>query len=201
MKYLLAFALALTACAQKPTTTSTASNTSFVSPLLPDGELRGFVQDMFTHCNAKLSPVKSELLRNQIARIVSERIEGLPAQQQFVFMLCRESTFDNARTSPVGAKGIAQLMPQYAPGFAKLCGFSGLEKDEINDVETNITLGACFFNSLVKQIKNVPLASAAYNAGAASSSVKNLKAGGSAVHETANYVASLAVMRAEMGKQ
>lgn len=202
MKLLLAFLLVATSCTPTTETVAPPSATAMrPTPLLPDASTREFVGQMFGRCNAKLSPVKAELLRNQIARIVTERIETKAAQEQFVFMLCIESGFNNNAASPVGAKGIAQLMPQYAQGFATQCGLGELGKDDINDVETNITLGACFFNSLVKQIKNVPLASAAYNAGLASGSVKNLKAGGSAVNETANYVAKLAVMQAERAKE
>lgn len=202
---LLAFLLVATSCTPKAETVTppTASEPTLLrpSPLLPDASMRDFVAQMFVRCNAKHSEAKTILLRNQIARIVSQRIEGREAQQAFVFMLCIESKFTQSAKSPVGATGIAQLMPQYAQGFANTCGLGNIDASDIQDVETNLHLGACFFNSLVKQSGNIMLAAASYNAGASSSSVKNLKALGSPVHETAAYVAKVALLQAERGGQ
>ncbi len=167
------------------------------TPLVPNAEMKDFVTGIMTRCRADLSPARAEILRDQITRIAVKRIEGKEAQQAFVFILCIESKYNQAAKSPVGAVGMAQLMPKFAGDFAKKCGLGELRPDDINDSEINLHLGACFFNSLVKDTGNIFLAAAAYNAGAASSSVKNLKVLGNPVHETAAYVAKVAFLKAE----
>lgn len=171
------------------------------TPLVVDAEMKDFVSGIMTRCRADLSPARAEILRDQITRIAVKRIEGKEAQQAFIFILCIESKYNQAAKSPVGAVGMAQLMPKYAPDFAKHCGLGELRPDDINDSEINLHLGACFFNSLVKETGNVYLAAAAYNSGLASSSVKNLKALGAPVPETAAYVAKVAYLKADSEKK
>lgn len=172
-------------------------------PLPPydDTADREFVAEMMFRCRADLSPGKTEILRNQIARIARKRIEGRDAQQAFVYILCIESRYNQAAKSSVGAVGIAQVMPKYTADFAKDCGLGEIKPEDALDTEMNLTLGACFFNKLVKETGNVYLASAAYNAGASSNSVKNLKALSAGAPETMAYVAKIAILKEENAKK
>jgi hypothetical protein len=159
-----------------------------------------FITDMMTRCGAGLSAAKTAILRDQILRVIHTRVEGVEAQQAFVYILCIESKYQQKARSPVGAVGIAQIMPKFANDFAKMCALGDIQPDDIQDTEVNLHLGACLFNKLVKDSGNIFLAAAMYNAGAASSSVKNLKALVNPVHETAGYIAKVAYLKAEMEK-
>lgn len=79
----------------------------------------------------------------------------------------QESSFDRAATSPVGARGMMQLMPGTARETA---GKSGLPYDLArltSDPTYNIELGTSYFSTLLDQWGgNAVLAVASYNAGA-----------------------------------
>lgn len=61
-------------------------------------------------------------------------------------------------TSPKGARGVMQLMPQYAKDF-------GIDKKDLTDPEKNIDAGTRLLAKLFNQYKDPKLALAAYNAG------------------------------------
>lgn len=176
------------------------TNTELVAPeASADDTLttREFTVKLMKRCNAKLSEARTEVLLDQLVRVVHQRFDNTDDRQAFLMLLCIESAFNQEAKSPVGALGIAQLMPQYAQGFAKLCGYGTLDAKDIQDTEVNLHLGACLFKDLLKVTGNTYLAAASYNAGGASASVKNLKDLKAAVPETANYVAKLAILKGE----
>lgn len=93
-------------------------------------------------------------------------------QQLFHRVLEQESnhsqmdTEGNPLQSPVGAVGIAQVMPSTAPKAAKLAGLPWDEHAYYTDPEYNKALGAAYLNDLLKMFNGNPaLAVAAYNAG------------------------------------
>jgi len=72
---------------------------------------------------------------------------------------------DEPTTSPAGALGIAQIMPETGPEAAK---FAGLEWDENrfkNDAEYNAALGLAYVNKMRERFGSNELALMAYNAG------------------------------------
>jgi soluble lytic murein transglycosylase len=76
-----------------------------------------------------------------------------------------ESHFNPQATSPVGARGLMQLMPQTASGIAKELGES-FSPDKLYDPETNIRFGCHYLGGLEDKYyhdPNVPLI--AYNGG------------------------------------
>ena len=159
-----------------------------------------YVDRVMSACNVTvLSPARRSILANQITRIAESSIKGRQEQEAFVLLLCIESKFDQRAKSPVGASGLAQVMPQFADGFGKQCGYEGLKGDDLQDSEVNLLIGACVFTHLVKQFDSIPIALAAYNAGAASSSVKNLKALTPGSAETTAYLAKHYVLRERVG--
>lgn len=86
--------------------------------------------------------------------------------EYFVYaVIAAESSFDPEAESPVGAKGLMQLMPSTAEW---LIGKYKLEADSENlfDADNNILLGCCYLAYLNKCFDNNPqLVLAAYNGG------------------------------------
>ena len=85
-------------------------------------------------------------------------------------------------------------MPAYFVEFAKDCGLK-VNKDDIYDVDLNLTVGSCHFNNLLKQHKNIFVALAAYNAGSGSKTVKNVKNLENINTETSNYLSKFAYIQ------
>jgi soluble lytic murein transglycosylase len=81
-------------------------------------------------------------------------------------LIRQESSFDPGAVSPVGARGLMQLMPATAASIGKKLGQVPTLQALTADPGLNITLGTTFLRSLLEQFGNsVPLAVAAYNAG------------------------------------
>jgi GH24 family phage-related lysozyme (muramidase) len=68
-------------------------------------------------------------------------------------------------TSPKGALGIAQIMPDTAPEAAKLAGLEYNADRLRNDADYNKALGKAYYNEQLRQFGTPELALAAYNAG------------------------------------
>lgn len=99
------------------------------------------------------------------AVIAKSRAIGLdPA---YVYGLIRqESRFIMDARSHVGASGLMQVMPATARWTARKIGLSGFTPDQINDRDTNITIGTAYLKLALDDLDgSMPLAAAAYNAG------------------------------------
>lgn len=78
----------------------------------------------------------------------------------------QESSFDRTAMSPVGARGMMQLMPATARETAGKLGMSYDQSRLTSDPQYNIMLGSKYFSDLMNNYGNyAPLAVAAYNAG------------------------------------
>jgi len=84
-----------------------------------------------------------------------------------VFAIIRaESKYEDAAESPVGAKGLMQIMPETAQWIAKQRGMGALEPDSLHDPQVNISLGCWYLADLSREFDGrLPLVIAAYNAG------------------------------------
>ncbi len=81
-------------------------------------------------------------------------------------LIRQESRFILNAKSHVGASGLMQLMPATAQWVANKIGLQGFASHQVNDIQTNITLGANYLNIVLKGLDNSQtLASAGYNAG------------------------------------
>lgn len=83
-----------------------------------------------------------------------------------VFAIIRaESKYQTNAESPVGARGLMQIMPETAAWIAEQQNIEDFKIDDLHNPEVNIRLGTWYLASLTKEYKEVPLIIAAYNAG------------------------------------
>jgi len=99
---------------------------------------------------------------DQIQR--SARETGLPAHL-IAGIIRQESAFDPRAVSPVGARGLMQLMPQTAREVSRELGVQ-YYPERLYDPDLCIRLGALYFKELLDRFDgNVELALASYNGG------------------------------------
>jgi soluble lytic murein transglycosylase len=90
---------------------------------------------------------------------------GLPAALA-LGIIRQESSFDGTTVSPVGARGLMQLMPATAAQVAQTVGLRGALPSLTADTALNVRLGTAYLHGLMDQYDGcTPLAVAAYNAG------------------------------------
>ncbi len=100
---------------------------------------------------------------NQVRRYASaQRID--PA---YVYgIIRRESAFDERARSPVGARGLMQLMPATARRVARQLKERWRSATVLENADTNVRYGTAYFRSLLEDLGgHFVLATAAYNAG------------------------------------
>lgn len=85
----------------------------------------------------------------------------------YVFAIIRtESLFNPTARSPVGARGLMQLMPGTAAHLARSMGQSSPSAHALNDPATNVGFGARYLHDMMADWSgNIALATASYNAG------------------------------------
>lgn len=86
---------------------------------------------------------------------------------EFIWGIMRtESSFRFDVVSPVGAKGLMQLMPNTAKQVARLIGDETFNERRLSDPDLNLRLGTKYLQRLLSKFGgSVPLAAASYNAG------------------------------------
>lgn len=80
-------------------------------------------------------------------------------------MIHTESNFKKGAESSAGAKGLMQLTESTAKWIAKSMGDTDFKVDDLYDPETNIKMGAWYFDNLRTEFGTTELVLAAYNAG------------------------------------
>jgi soluble lytic murein transglycosylase len=99
--------------------------------------------------------------------ILQPTVQNLGLDRAWVYGLIRqESRFVTDARSGVGASGLMQVMPSTGQYVAKKIGLTDFVHSMLNDLRTNILLGANYMNMVLANADgSQPLASAAYNAG------------------------------------
>jgi soluble lytic murein transglycosylase len=80
-------------------------------------------------------------------------------------LIRQESNFNPMATSPVGARGLMQLMPAVGKAVAESKGIGPWDPNLLYEPATNIKLGTAHLNGLVRKYPEVVKVLAAYNAG------------------------------------
>jgi soluble lytic murein transglycosylase len=98
---------------------------------------------------------------------VVAKSEAIGLDPAYVYGLIRqESRFIMDARSGVGASGLMQVMPATARWTARKIGLSGFTPGQINDRDTNITIGTNYLKLALDDFDgSMALAAAAYNAG------------------------------------
>jgi soluble lytic murein transglycosylase len=98
---------------------------------------------------------------------VTRRSKSIDLDPAYVYGLIRqESRFIMDARSGVGASGLMQVMPATARWTARKIGLEGFTPDQINDRDTNITIGTSYLKLALDDLGgSLPMAAAAYNAG------------------------------------
>ncbi|WP_205609730.1 lytic transglycosylase domain-containing protein [Noviherbaspirillum galbum] len=99
--------------------------------------------------------------------IMTQATSKLGLDMAWVYGLIRqESRFVQNARSHVGASGLMQVMPATAQFVARKIGLSGYSQAQMNETQTNITLGTNYLNMVLNDLDgSQALATAAYNAG------------------------------------
>ena len=98
---------------------------------------------------------------------VLKRSRDIGLDPAYVYGLIRqESRFVMDARSGVGASGLMQIMPATARETARHIGLSGFNASQINDRDTNITIGTAYLKRALDDFGgSMAMAAAAYNAG------------------------------------
>ncbi len=80
-------------------------------------------------------------------------------------LMREESALNPYALSPVGARGLTQLMPRTARQIARSIGLKRYSTSRLWDPATNIRLGGVYLGRMLKTFGHPGLAAAAYNAG------------------------------------
>lgn len=115
---------------------------------------------------AKKGLQKNIILMDHAFPTILQRMRSVTIEWALVHALIRqESAFDYAALSPVGARGLMQLMPATAAETARKNGIS-LGKDGLSNPDKNVQLGSAYLKQLLNRYDgSYPLALAAYNGG------------------------------------
>jgi soluble lytic murein transglycosylase len=99
--------------------------------------------------------------------VMEATTQALGMDKAWVYGLIRqESRFILSARSNVGASGLMQLMPATARYVANKIGMGNFSHGQVNDVGTNIVLGANYLSMVLNNLDgSQALATAAYNAG------------------------------------
>lgn len=100
-------------------------------------------------------------------KIVAKACSAQQIPEEWVWGIMRaESLYKTDVISPVGAKGLMQLMPMTSKNLAKLGDIKDFKIDDLLEPQVNIPLGAQYLSRLGRQFHgNLSLVAASYNAG------------------------------------
>lgn len=164
--------------------------------------LEQFVDYVFDECaSRKMSPAMREVNKKRLLRYVNDgRLKGLE-KYDYIAIPCIETGMGSIKhaVSSAGALGFAQLMPATARMEAKIMGIGEFVDSDLQDPDLNLDISVNHYARLISLV-GPELAAAAYNAGSASTAVKELDAMRPIKNsETAGYVSvAYVIIRKQM---
>lgn len=142
--------------------------------VLPDATELGLLVDMarlYGEQDLSMRVVRAGAMRNLILPVrgypvrVAPQGYGLPEPAFTLAITRQESGFDPLVRSPVGARGMMQLMPGTAQAVARRIGVS-YSAGAMDDPGTNMRLGASYLGQITDELGgSYAMAAAGYNAG------------------------------------
>ena len=175
----------------KPKTELTGLSSNITQTKSDDDPILGaHILQTMAIVQAKLSPVKRQILAQQLISIAHNMFVALESMKAWITILAIESRFDSEAVSEAGAVGIGQIMPQFFVGNGRICGMMGLQPEDIKDPVINATVSACLFRYLLESVPdgNVTLALVAYNSGLYSDATKGVQKLTAINKESSNYI-------------
>lgn len=98
--------------------------------------------------------------------IVYEVANEYNVDPYLIFAIIRvESKYQPQAQSPVGARGLMQIMPETARWIAKENNIDNFNIEDLHDPNINIRFGSWYIANLFEEYQEIPIAIAAYNAG------------------------------------
>lgn len=115
----------------------------------------------------KAKPLWSQAYPEAYKASVTDAAKNFGIPPEYVWSIMRaESQYKFDVISPVGAKGLMQLMPQTGAHLARILGQKEFNESKLFDPSVNILLGTKYLSRLATKFENaLPLIAAAYNAG------------------------------------
>lgn len=210
MKISQAFLLMLlSSCNPVKTTTEAQSTPSLTSsPTVKDltisdqeqrQEIGNYAIIMMKMVETKLSRTAQNVIAKSIVNTSMEIFSSQEERKQFVVLIGIESKFNPKASSASGAVGLTQLIPKYAKEFGSKCGMDDVTREDLDNHDINLLIGACRFKALLDTLNsNVALALVAYNAGQNSNQLKQLKSLNNITNiETSSYIAKYTFLRSK----
>ena len=116
---------------------------------------------------SKEATKKGLFLTAQSYPVITDRLQGIDLEWALIHALIRqESVFDTKAKSPVGARGLMQLMPATAKETARKIGVQHRTSWLTTRPQHNIRLGSRYLTDMVRRFDgSYMMAAAAYNAG------------------------------------
>ena len=116
---------------------------------------------------SKEATKKGLFLTAQSYPVISKQLAGIDLEWALIHALIRqESVFDTKAKSPVGARGLMQLMPATAKETARKIGIRHQTAWLTTRPQHNIRLGTQYLSDMIRRFDgSYPMAVAAYNAG------------------------------------
>lgn len=155
---------------------------------MPDPDLRYFLTSELARGHNPCVAAADEILT---------RCQGTDTHPILVLALIHvESGYDSRAVSPVGARGLMQLMPATAADVAQRRAFAYAGPDDLFDGVKNVRLGIIYLQELYTQFRKHWLAAfTAYNRGPGNTSKILANHGGKIPEPILNFYANLIVKK------
>jgi soluble lytic murein transglycosylase-like protein len=150
--------------ATRPASQESAEGDSALKPAEPTTESGSSPQTDIADASSSLQWLPAEVRRFESELRAAATRHDVP-MDLLAIITALESRGNPVAQSPMGARGLMQLMPATAESIAAERGISGFSAEQLDDPAYNIDMGAYYLAQQLQTFGDVELAAAAYNAG------------------------------------